>query len=1143
MRKRSKDVDVDVVTNATHTVLKKRKTKENGELTFTNHHELTNGDLRQEESPSSSQTAVPQDYVDKVTSHHRDETETFEDLNKEFTEINRGRATAGIIEKIFLMNFMCHRSFEVLLGPNVNILHGPNGSGKSAIIAAIQVALGSKALSTERGHSLSDLILQGADFALVRLRIKNKSPAKEEALYDNRYRPELFKHAIVIQRKIFKNGASEWSLFDADNKKVQGVNARQEVEKLIRHFNIHIENPASVIPQQRWKELLQFKRGEDLYNFFLEATGLQSYERNLIESESKRKESEVAIQQKLEMLPSLQRKVELLEQERGTIQNLEQFKLDLNDLEKEYAWRLVSEVEGKMKDKKQEENEKENTLKEKEEELQQLDKEIEKMRNEVNEKEKFIQEMLTEMDVVRKQQSAIGNDLTEKQSAKESCQAEWKVLKEQVEKLTSVLNDLNDRHCRMNESESEFQQMTAMDDEISSLGRERDSLTEDYENHCKTIERKTRELENLENELENMNFAIQKLGKEVAEAEQTVAKWQRTCRANIYEHFGVDEAFKQTIDRYVAAGKFHRAPIGPIVSYIKVKHRKWARAIQECIGRNVLGKFIVADHHDRRLLRSMNGNVSVVIMNFDHGPYTLRNSDLHSYRTMINEVLVDNPIVYNTLLDLCELDANLLFDTLHECNLAAQQNLSGVRCCWSVEGKRVFMRNGGLFYRGYVSNNPFVLTEDFEQAQKDASTRLEKLKYQTQSKVSRVTEMQKTRSILREEIDRATERRKFALERRRIVESKIAEKKQEREDIEAMRDSDAIIERRAKLMADKEDKEQQILRKENFLKKLEDEIQKLVEHKEKQQTVNLSLHEKLDNIYNFTQRKTVEYDGLRKRKSELEKETQQCRSCLEVIAAQVEQLQTELETKRNEVHEKYGPPLTEWRHASLEAVERAITNLTEQIKVMNERSPDRTLVQIVQELNECKAKLEKTNKQLVHLRTVVDRISNNMINWRKLYSKMHKRVERTIQLYFALFMSHRGHKGELRIDRKQRTISIQVSVASQRKSNGTYILTEDLKSLSGGERSYTTLSFMLALGEALHVPFRIFDEFDVFMDEGNRHTAYQVIFDEAKSQRNRQFIFLTPLYLPSVICNDNDLKFIALQQPSTLNGRNFFLTY
>jgi hypothetical protein len=37
-------------------------------------------------------------------------------------------ADAGIIERIYLENFLCHSKLDVALGPNLNFIHGKNGS-------------------------------------------------------------------------------------------------------------------------------------------------------------------------------------------------------------------------------------------------------------------------------------------------------------------------------------------------------------------------------------------------------------------------------------------------------------------------------------------------------------------------------------------------------------------------------------------------------------------------------------------------------------------------------------------------------------------------------------------------------------------------------------------------------------------------------------------------------------------------------------------------------------------------------------------------------------------------------------------------------------------------------------------------------
>lgn len=63
-------------------------------------------------------------------------------------------AEAGIIQEVYVENFMCHRKMTVKLCRNVNFIHGQNGSGKSAILAAIQVCLGAGARRTHRARNL-----------------------------------------------------------------------------------------------------------------------------------------------------------------------------------------------------------------------------------------------------------------------------------------------------------------------------------------------------------------------------------------------------------------------------------------------------------------------------------------------------------------------------------------------------------------------------------------------------------------------------------------------------------------------------------------------------------------------------------------------------------------------------------------------------------------------------------------------------------------------------------------------------------------------------------------------------------------------------------------------------------------------------
>ncbi|CAN0415691.1 unnamed protein product, partial [Ectocarpus sp. 13 AM-2016] len=65
---------------------------------------------------------------------------------------------AGVVLKVHVSNFMCHRKLSVPLCKHVNFINGRNGSGKSAILAALQICLGAKAHLTHRAKKMADFI-------------------------------------------------------------------------------------------------------------------------------------------------------------------------------------------------------------------------------------------------------------------------------------------------------------------------------------------------------------------------------------------------------------------------------------------------------------------------------------------------------------------------------------------------------------------------------------------------------------------------------------------------------------------------------------------------------------------------------------------------------------------------------------------------------------------------------------------------------------------------------------------------------------------------------------------------------------------------------------------------------------------------
>ena len=118
-----------------------------------------------------------------------------------------------------------------------------------------------------------------------------------------------------------------------------------------------------------------------------------------------------------------------------------------------------------------------------------------------------------------------------------------------------------------------------------------------------------------------------------------------------------------------------------------------------------------------------------------------------------------------------------------------------------------------------------------------------------------------------------------------------------------------------------------------------------------------------------------------------------------------------------------------------------------------------------------------------------------------------------------------------------------------------------MKTLSGGEKSYSTISLVLALWSQIQPPFRILDEFDVFMDSLNRRIALDQIINYAKvcvvkyeflsanrvcisgtdemlthfffhfqETRKFQYLFLTPLSLENLSEEKEDVNVVYFKK-------------
>lgn len=127
---------------------------------------------------------------------------------------------------------------------------------------------------------------------------------------------------------------------------------------------------------------------------------------------------------------------------------------------------------------------------------------------------------------------------------------------------------------------------------------------------------------------------------------------------------------------------------------------------------------------------------------------------------------------------------------------------------------------------------------------------------------------------------------------------------------------------------------------------------------------------------------------------------------------------------------------------------------------------------------------------------------------------------------FRYLLSERNFRGDIRLNHSDRMLAIHVEPDISRKSDSG----REAKTLSGGEKSFSTICLLLSIWEAMGSPIRCLDEFDVFMDNVNRARSMGLMIQAARRAVGRQFILITPQSMNNVEMGD-DVKIHKMSDP------------
>jgi len=1031
---------------------------------------------------------------------------------------------AGTISKVILVQFMCHRYQVVELGPQVNFVIGHNGSGKSAVLTAITLLLGAKASSTSRGTSLKTFIREGEKKAEVSLHLTNRG--------DEAFKPDTYGDEIIIERTISKDGSSGFKIKGSLDNRVISTR-RDGLQAILDHFMIQADNPLNVLNQDAAKQFLNSSSSKQKYDFFIRGTQLKQLTEEYEEINANIMISRELLSRKKNDLPELLERARTAERNLQAVKEASQAQEKICEIQKELFWIYVAEAKAE------------------------LDSAAQELHNEEHILPKYegkVKEMEAKIVALDEHVKAI--------EAEKATQSDEKLDARRLELLQrhrSLANDIKRLNADIREADSELQKT---DQDISEQSRLIDqenakSLKNTHSSRQGAIERSRQlttditalesKLTQIQHDLSLANEAVKTTSDHAAQCDNEVKKsldeMEKIKRA-IWEYGSIQKnrllLFGQSADKLKQAvesnNSWSEKPIGPLGYYIQVIDKTWQPVLESILG-SILGAYMVVNERDEKLLRSIMTNLKCkapIIRSrrelFDYSGgeprpefftilRALKFKDEHVKRALINDLRIEKSILVEHRLegDPIMSDPPHLRRNIEACYTRDGFRVGGVdrgravRALNMYKGPPRLSQDDGSFIAelnrkaseleskiGQVKQQATVAHEQSHQS----GNQLQKLMADERQAKMKLAKAQDMKASVQDDLFQSSSSNISALEDIKI-ELESARRKLYDQSQELCRQKDRLTSELGTVKAEQESLQQQMNNRQQQVEdlnfKLTEKITQSVSAKEALKHFQQSLAKQTAKV--LEAKKNVE--SAQAKLPEAIKEAQQVSGSDEMIetSRSREDAMAELDTFNKIVKE------TELRHhKSVEDVELDCYHAR-----ANYRNAQKQIKEQAESLQILNAALRLRKECWLAFR--------NMITSRA-------------KVTFEKYLEKRRYSGRLRFHHGSEKLDIQVNPREDRSTQGRL---ENPKTLSGGEKSFSTIALLLTLWDAVNCPIRCLDEFDVFMDDVNRRVALKMMMESAQAAHDVQYIFITPNSLSYAQVDDNT-KIIKMEDPTRHRG-------
>lgn len=998
---------------------------------------------------------------------------------------------------------MCHANLELKFGPKLNFIIGHNGSGKSAILTAITVALGGRAVATSRGSSVKALIRDGASHADVILKIHN--------IGEMAFKPDDYGSTIIIERRIRRDGGNSYALKSAQGKVVS--TKRSELDAICLQFNIQVDNPMNVLTQDTAQKFLANSSDEDKYALFLRGTQLTQLATDYEHVQESLDLTKARLEREKAALPDVKSRYEdvkrKVQESRLAMDSAQQ----IQELKNKLAWAKVSAVERDIAKHQQ-------GIEQKKEKAVGYERKAQEKQAQVDESTARYEELKKLNDAVEQQISPYNDELNELSDKIKQGRARLIGLKSQSDDMNREVKryetdiakfqeHIDLQTTRLNaDHREEHDRIIA---EIDALSRQV-TQAETNREQCEADDRA------ISQQMQELTQSIAQAESEHRECEHAVGQIEHNIRQLNQQRGDSLRTFGPRVPDLVRAiessqHQFHETPIGPFGKYVRVRDSRWQPILDTILGKQ-MSNFAVKNEHDKRLLLDIMtrlGIKDITVVVAQDERYDFSAGEPHEqYLTILRALDISNEYVKRRLIDGNRIEAIILTETWNEAHeiMDTGHRPTNVNGCFTMDGKQVGGARGARTdnLRMYTGAPRFIV--DVGQRITFENQNLGRAREQVGRAAEKIRD-------LNSELDNSRQRQTIL---RREIPALKKEYRQATTRIQSLRD-ELQAQQPADVAALTQEVEDTQARLDNVL----EQFTSLQEEAKSVGSSQLPYVQRKEEIIKQLEIIRVEYD---KRKDDIAKvvsDRVHPQKAYEHWNAKLIDLREEIASEGEKIKQMEDSLAADIQLAEqicdrvevLQSPERLEKEIQQKEKVLadNARRQGMSLEELLKTLQEQKTIYQNARRDLKEISVFIEAQESTLLSRYERWEEFRKYIAQRSSYWFQWYMLERGFAGRLEFNHERRGGRGRLGLAVTVAGNQTKVAKapertrkgkegeKDPKSLSGGEKSFSTICLLLALWEAMGCPIRCLDEFDVYMDAANRGIAIRMLVRFSTTRR------------------------------------------